>query len=58
MPTRTHPTAFEALLNLVTGAEAQTATLNQMERSLLRHLLRMGRKLLAVSASVAPEPAS
>jgi hypothetical protein len=41
-------TDFEALLNLVTGAEAQTATLNQMERSLLRHLLRMGRKLLAV----------
>ena len=41
-------TDFEALLNLVTGAEAQTATLNQMERSLLRHLLRMGRKLLQV----------
>jgi hypothetical protein len=41
-------TDFEALLNLVTGAEAQMATLNQMERSLLRHLLRMGRKLLQV----------
>ncbi len=41
-------TDFEALLNMVTGAEAQTATLNQMERSLLRHLLRMGRKLLQV----------
>jgi hypothetical protein len=41
-------TDFEALLNLVTGAEAQTATVNQMERSLLRQLLRMGRKLLQV----------
>jgi len=39
---------FEVLLNMVTGAEAQTATLNQVERSLLRHLLRMGRKLLQV----------
>ncbi len=28
--------AFEGLLNLVTGAAAQTATVNQMERSLLR----------------------
>jgi hypothetical protein len=41
-------TDFEAMLNLVTGPEAQTATLNQMERSLLQHLLRMGRKLLQV----------
>ena len=41
-------TDFEALLNMVTGAEAQTASLNQMERSLLRQLLRMGRKLLQV----------
>ena len=41
-------TDFEVLLNMVTGAEAQTATLNQVERSLLRHLLRMGRKLLQV----------
>lgn len=41
-------TDFEALLNMVTGAEAQTATLNQMERSLVRHLLRLGRKLLQV----------
>ena len=39
---------FEALLNLVTWAEAQTATVNQMERSLLRQLLAMGRKLLQV----------
>jgi hypothetical protein len=41
-------TEFEAVLNLVTGPDAQTATVNQMERSLLRHLLRMGRKLLQV----------
>ena len=41
-------TDFEAMLNLVTGPEAQTATLNQMERSLLRQLLRRGRKLLQV----------
>ena len=41
-------TDFEAVLNLVTGPEAQAATLNQMERSLLRHLLRLGRKLLQV----------
>ena len=39
---------FEQLLNLVTGPEAQTACLDQMERSLFRHLLRMGRKLLQV----------
>ncbi len=38
---------FEALLKLVTGPEAQTATLDQMERSLLRYVLRLGRKLLA-----------
>lgn len=37
---------FEQLLNLVTGPEAQTATLDQMERSLFRHLLRMGHQLL------------
>ena len=39
---------FEQLLNLVTGPEAQAACLDQMERSLFRHLLRMGRKLLQV----------
>ena len=37
---------FETLLNLVTGSAAQTATIDQMERSLFRHLLRLGRKLL------------
>ena len=41
-------TDFEVMLNLVTGPEAQTATLNPMERSLLRQLLRRGRKLLQV----------
>jgi hypothetical protein len=37
---------FEQLLELVRGPEAQQATLNQMERSLFRHVLQMGRKLL------------
>ena len=37
---------FETLLNLVSGSTARTATVDQMERSLFRHLLRMGRKLL------------
>jgi hypothetical protein len=37
---------FEQLLNWVTGSEARTATLDQMERSVFRHLLQMGRKLL------------
>ena len=38
---------FEALLKLVTGPEAQTVTLGQMERSLFRYVLRLGGKLLA-----------
>jgi hypothetical protein len=42
---------FETLLNLVTGSAAQTATVDQMERSLFHHLLRMGRKLLQVFLS-------
>ncbi len=37
---------FETLLNVVTGSAARTATVDQIERSLFRHLLRMGRKLL------------
>jgi hypothetical protein len=37
---------FEKLLGLVTGPEAQTATLDQMERSLFRQVLRLGFKLL------------
>lgn len=37
---------FEHLLDLTTGPTARTATIDQMERSLWRHLLRMGRKLL------------
>lgn len=39
-------TDFEQLLSLVTGPEAQTATLDQMERSLFRQVLRLGLKLL------------
>ena len=37
---------FERLLDLATGSKARTATLDQMERSLFRQLLRLGRKLL------------
>jgi hypothetical protein len=37
---------FEKLLALVTGSEAQRATLDQMERSLFRQILRLGFKLL------------
>ena len=37
---------FEKLLGLVTGPEAHTATLDQMERSLFRQVLRLGFKLL------------
>lgn len=39
-------TDFEQLLTLVTGPEAHTATLGQMERSLFRQVLRLGLKLL------------
>ena len=37
---------FERLLEMVTGPKARSATLDQMERSLFRQLLRFGRKLL------------
>jgi hypothetical protein len=37
---------FERLLALVTSPEAHTATMDQMERSLFRHVLRLGYKLL------------
>ena len=37
---------FEKLLDMVTSPEAATAPLDQMERSLLRQLLRLGLKLL------------
>jgi hypothetical protein len=37
---------FEKLLALVTGPEAQRATLDQMERSLFRQVLRLGLRLL------------
>jgi hypothetical protein len=37
---------FEKLPDMVTSPEAATATLDQMERSLLRQLLRLGLKLL------------
>jgi hypothetical protein len=37
---------FEQLLAMVTGPEAHTATIDQMERSLFRQVLRLGFKLL------------
>ena len=37
---------FEQLLGLVTGPQAQTATMDQMERSLFRQVLYMGYQLL------------
>ena len=37
---------FEQLMGLVTSPEAHTATLDQMERSLFRQVLRLGLKLL------------
>ena len=54
---------FEKLLGLVTGPEAHTATLDQMERSLFRQVLRLGFKLLQLfvttrvqAESHAPQP--
>lgn len=54
---------FEKLIALVTGPEAQTATLDQMERSLFRQVLRLGFRLLqlflftrAQTESHAPQP--
>jgi len=54
---------FEQLIELVTGPESQTATLNQMERSLFRRVLRLGFKLLQLflctrthAESHAPQP--
>ena len=37
---------FDELLDFVTGAEARTATADQIERGLFRLLLRLGTKLL------------
>ena len=54
---------FESLLALVTGPEAHTATLDQMERHLFRQVLRLGFKLLRLfvlirvgAESHAPQP--
>lgn len=54
---------FEKLIALVTSPEAQTATLDQMERSLFRQLLRLGFRLLQLflftrgqTESHAPQP--
>jgi len=54
---------FEQLLTLVTGPEAHTATVDHMERSLFRHMLRLSFKLLQLflvtrveAESHAPQP--
>jgi hypothetical protein len=54
---------FESLLALVTGPEAHTATLDQMERHLFRQVLHLGFKLLRLfvftrveAESHAPQP--
>jgi hypothetical protein len=54
---------FEQLIELVTSPESQTATLNQMERSLFRRVLRLGFKFLQLflasrthAESHAPQP--
>jgi len=54
---------FEKLIALVTGPEAQTATLDQIERSLFQQVLRLGLRLLQLflltrveAESHAPQP--
>jgi hypothetical protein len=54
---------FEKLIALATGPEAHTATLDQMERSLFRQVLRLGLRLLKLflttrveAESHAPQP--
>ena len=49
---------FEHLLALVTGPEAQTATIDQMERSLFRQVLRLGFRLLQLFVTVRVEAES
>jgi len=51
-------TDFERLLALVTGPEAHTATMDQMERSLFRQVLRMGFRLLQLFVAVRVEAES
>lgn len=49
---------FEHLLALVTGPEAHTATIDQVERSLFRQVLRVGLGLLQLFVSVRVEAES
>lgn len=49
---------FERLLAWVTGPEAHTATMDQMERSLFRQILRMGFRLLQLFVMVRVEAES
>ena len=51
-------TDFERLLALVTGPEAHTATMDQMERSLFRQVLRLGFRLLQLFVAVRVEAES
>ena len=49
---------FERLLALVTGPEAHTATMDQMERSLFRQVLRLGFRLLQLFVAARVEAES
>lgn len=49
---------FECLLALVTGPQAQTATMDQMERSLFRYVLHLGYQLLRLFVMVRVESES
>jgi hypothetical protein len=49
---------FERLLAFVTGPEAQTATMDQMERSLFRYVLHLGYQLLRLFVMVRVESES
>lgn len=46
---------FERLLAFVTGPQAQTATMDQMERSLFRQILQLGYQLLCLFVKVRVE---
>jgi hypothetical protein len=49
---------FECLLAFVTGPQAQTATLDQMERNLFRQILHLGYRLLRLFVMVRAEDES
>src|SRR3972149_2641555 len=49
---------FERLLAFVTGSQAETATMDQMERSLFRQVLQMGYQLLRLFVMMRAEAES